>query len=138
VDGGQNVFTSSTRSQVALAVARVLKLQPTSAKNKCIYIASFEANMLQWLEAHKQVIGSGEWQVTDMAGDDLLKQSQDHFAAGHFHAGYMGTALVVCTGKGYQNRFSDVAALANEKLGLPREDMLDVVREGLAMPNPFA
>ena len=94
--------------------------------------------MLQWLEAHKQVVGSSDWHVTDMAGDDLLKQSQDHFAAGQFHAGYMGTALVVCTGKGYQNRFSDVAALANEKLGLPREDMLDVVREGLAMPNPFA
>lgn len=138
VDNGSNVFTSSTRAQVALAVARVLKLQPASAKNKSIYISSFEASMQDWLEAHKQVLGSDGWKVTSVTGEDLLRQSQEAFATGQFHVGYMATALVVCTGKGYQNRFSEVATLANKELGLPKENMLDVVREGLALPNPFA
>lgn len=138
VDGGQNIFTSSTRAQVALAVARVLKLQPQSAKNKTIHVASFETSMSHWLEAHKEVVGSTGWTTTNVSGNDLLKQSQEKLAAGQFHDGYMGTALVVCTGNGYQNHFSSVGTLANEELGLPKEDMADVVRQGLSLPNPFA
>jgi hypothetical protein len=131
------VFTASTRAQVALAAARVLRLQPHTAKNQTIYIASFETCMSEWLRVHQEIVGKDGWKVTNVSGDDLLKQSQEAFAAGNFPAGYMGTAVVVCTGEGYQNRFSEVATLANRELGLPEEDMHQIVKEGLAMPNPF-
>ena len=94
--------------------------------------------MSEWLAAHQDVVGSDGWEVTDIPAEALLKQSQEQLATGNFFPGYMGTALVVCTGDGYDNRFSSFSTLANDELGLSKEDMLDVVREGLATPNPFA
>jgi hypothetical protein len=94
--------------------------------------------MSDWLDAHQQIVGTDGWQISSISEADLLKESQDAFKTGNFHKGYIGTALVVCTGEGYQNRFSEVAKLSNEELGLKMETMVDIVREGLRMPNPFA
>ena len=138
VEGGHHIFTSSTREQVALAVARVLKRQPVSMRNKSIYIASFEANMLTWLDAYKQILGSKGWDVSSIDTDALIKRSQAQFAAGQFTQGYMGLALAVCTGPGFQNHFSSFTTLANAELGLPKEDMVEVLRNGISLPNPFA
>lgn len=93
--------------------------------------------MAQWLDAHKQVLGSDGWKVTSVSGDTYLKNSQEKFAAGDHLGGYIGTSLVVCSGEGYQNRFSEIGTLVNKELGLPDENMVEVVREGLATKNPF-
>lgn len=139
VDGGRNVFTCTTREQLSLAVARVLKRRPTSMRNSQIYIASFEVNMLAWLDAYKQITGPEGWTVTEVDGETMIKQSQAKFAAGNFTEGYTGLALVVCTGEGYQNKFSKFTTLANEELGLSQdEDMVEVLKRGISLPNPFA
>ncbi|KAJ4246275.1 hypothetical protein NW762_013626 [Fusarium torreyae] len=138
VDDGRNVFTCTTREQVGRTVARLLAKQPASMKNDIIYVSSFEASMLDWLDAFKKVIGSEGWMVTHVDGQTMLKESQAKMAAGRFQEAYVGLALIVCTAKGYQNRFSTVKKLVNEELELPEEDMVEVVRAGLAMPNPFA
>ena len=44
----------------------------------------------------------------------------------------------VCTGTGFENHFSEVATLANKELDLPEENLVEVVRHGLSLPNPFA
>lgn len=138
VDEGRNVFTSTTRAQVSLAAARILKKQLPSTKNKIVYVASFEVDMLAWLDAYKKNVGSEGWAVSSVDAETTLKQAQAHFAAGEFQEGYVDSALAVCTGKGYQNHFSAYATLANEELDLPEEDIVEVVKEGLSMPNPFA
>lgn len=138
VDGGRNVLSSTTRQQVALATARVLKKQPPSMKNSSIYVASHEVNMLTWLSAYQEVLGADGWEITSIDSGNLLAQSKVDMASGTFHRGYVGLALAVCTGPGYQNQFSEVATLVNEELELPSEDLVETVRYGLSLPNPFA
>lgn len=121
-----------------MAAARVLKRQSVSMRNKCIYVASFELNMLTWLGAYKRAVGHEGWNVTNVDAQSLIKRSQAELAAGQFAQGYMGTALAVCTGPGFQNHFSSFAELANKELDLPQEDLAEVLKTGLAMPNPFA
>ncbi|KAF5535191.1 NAD(P)-binding Rossmann-fold containing protein [Fusarium mexicanum] len=137
LDDGRNVFTCTTREQVGRTVARVLAKQPERMKNDIIYVSSFEVSMLDWLNAFKEVVGSGGWTVTHIDSETMLKESQAKMALGHFQEAYVGLALVVCTGRGYQNRFSSVKKLVNEELNLPKEDMVEVVKAGLALPNPF-
>lgn len=138
LDGGRNVFSCSTREQASLAVARILKLQPASMRNNTAYVASFEVDMSTWLDAHKQILGSDGWTVRSVDSETMVKQAQEHFAGGDFLQGYVASALPVCTGPGFRNRFSDFATLANDELGLPKEDLVEVVGEGLELPNPFA
>ncbi|KAF7537054.1 hypothetical protein G7054_g4044 [Neopestalotiopsis clavispora] len=138
VDGGKKVFTSSTRRQVARAAARVLAKQPASMRNQTIFVASFEVPMLTWLNAYKEIVGSDGWTVTSVTAEEMAKRSQAQLAAGDFANGYMGTALVVCTGEAYQNHYSSFTELANKELELPEEDLLAVLKEGMALPNPFA
>lgn len=137
LEGGHHVFTTTTRTQLSSTVARVLKKQPSSARNQCIFVASFEVNMLTWLDAYKQIKGSEGWTITNITTDELTKRSQQQLAEGDFPHGYMGLAKVVCTGPGYLNHFSEFATLINEELRLPREDLIEVVRAGLALPDPF-
>lgn len=138
VDGGRHVFSSTTREQVALAAAQLLKKQAPSMKNTSIYVASHEINMLTWLNAYQEVVGADGWEITNVESEALLAQSNADMAAGNFHRGYMGIALAVCTGPGFENHFSKVATLANEELKLPTVDVVETVRYGLSIPNPFA
>ncbi|KAK5703157.1 hypothetical protein LTR97_004106 [Elasticomyces elasticus] len=137
IDEGRNIFSASTREQVARAAARVLKKQPASAKNASIYVASFEADMKTWLDAHKQILGPDDWKVTNADTESMLQRSQAHFGAGEFMQGYTTSALAVCTGTGFQNHFSKFATLANDELDLPKEDLVEVVRGALLLRNPY-
>ncbi|KAK4889764.1 hypothetical protein LTR27_011476 [Elasticomyces elasticus] len=138
IDEGRNIFSASTREQVARAAARILKKQPASAKNASIYVASFEADMKTWLDAHKQILGSDDWKVKSADTESMLQRSQAHFGAGEFMQGYTTSALAVCTSTGFQNQFSKFATLVNDELDLPKEDLVEVVRGALLLRNPYA
>ena len=138
MDDGRKVFSASTRDQVARSAARILKKQPATAKNSCVYVASFEVDMNTWFNAHKEVLGSEGWRTTSISSDAVLERSQEYFKAGNFTKGYTDSALAVCTGTGFENHFSEVATLANKELDLPEENLVEVVRHGLSLPNPFA
>lgn len=100
-------------------------------------MASFEVDMNTWLDSHRQVLGSEDWTITSVDSETMISRAQAHFKAGEFHQGYTSSALAVCTGAGFQNQFSKVAPLVNKELDLPEENLVEVVRRGLVLPNPF-
>ncbi|GAM91373.1 hypothetical protein ANO11243_094230 [Dothideomycetidae sp. 11243] len=125
LDNGSNIFSSSTRRQTALAVARVLSRTPALAANNSIYISSFETSMSSVVDVYKLLGGSEGWKVDSMSSTEQIERSQAALAKGDFPAGYKGLALVVSTAAGYGNRFSELEGYANEVLGLEEEDLVE-------------
>jgi hypothetical protein len=126
-DSGAATFSWSTRATIADAVARIL-LRPEQTANNYIYVSTFETNQLELLEALKRVTGSHDWDVSYVNSEDKIKQGKELLAEGKVMMGLMNIVCAFAFSGKFEADFAKTEKLANDILGLPQEDVAEVIR----------
>lgn len=131
-DGGDIPFEATNLTQTGNAVVATLK-KPELSKNQSIYVNSFTTTQNEVLRALEKAVGE-KFQVTNASVEETWKAGMEKAAGGGegqrdgviatIHAGYYG--------KGNINHYSATRGLWNERLGLPKEDLDESIREILA------
>lgn len=129
-DSGNGRFSCSSRANIAKAVAAVL-LNPDKTANKYIYTSSFEVTQNEILQSlEKQTTGGQPWKVHPVTSEDQIKSGREAMAKGDF-VGTGKLALAASYAGTYGGNFMEEGKLANEELGIPREDLDEVVKSVL-------
>jgi len=128
-DGGDIPFEATNLTQTGRAVVAILR-NPESSKNQSIYINSFTTTQNHILRALEKIVGE-KFQVTNASVEETWKAGMEKVARGGegqrdgviatIHAGYYG--------KGKLNHYSATWGLWNERLGLPKENLEDSIKE---------
>ncbi|KAF7196223.1 hypothetical protein HII31_02290 [Pseudocercospora fuligena] len=131
-------FCTSSLAQVGRGIAAMLALPKSTiderfADNR-LYITSFHITHQEWFDAILKATDTTEadWKVERKSTDVLLEDGNAALAKGD-HSG-MFDLIYYCTFK--KDLGGDYADhLDNEILGLPKEDIVDVIRGQLAKPR---
>lgn len=137
---GSGRFNTSTIAQAALAIARVLGLPLTTDagnpsikqfENDYVYVSSFFITQQELFEAVQRATGtkSTDWQTTEKSIQEWNEQSKNAASSGDLR-GHAGLTYGAYMGEGRGGNVND--KVSNEVLGLPKEDLDDVVRRALA------
>jgi hypothetical protein len=124
LDGGNRPFSTSNLSQIGNAVVAVLS-KPDETANQFIYIDSFTTTQNEILAELEKATGE-KWKVTKSTTEALKAEGEPLFAKGDF-SGLLMLLKVITFGDGYGSDFGDDAVLGNEKLGLPKQDLVSSV-----------
>lgn len=149
-DDGKTRINVSTWSSCGRALAALLSLPEDGAspavaqwKNKPFYIASFRISQRDILDSIHRVTGTTDkdWEITHEATDQRRKNGLEEMQKG-IQTGYakaMYSRVFYPTGDG---DYESSRGLANEVLGLPKEELDDATKRTLEMVesgwNPFA
>ncbi|GAM85456.1 hypothetical protein ANO11243_034630 [Dothideomycetidae sp. 11243] len=143
-DDGNTEISTTTLSQVGVAVAKLLSLKEfpddtddkslalSSFSNKALYVKSFVLSQNDMFESVKRVSGttSADWMVTSEA----TKQRYEDGLAQVKHGDMVGFSKMLYARGFYPDRPSDLSSKAqNELLGLPAEDLDAATRSGIEL-----
>lgn len=123
-DDGKHVANLTKLSTIGAAVASILK-HPSTTRNKHIYISDYNNTQLDILAALEKATGGKKWTVTHKSTDETRKEGFDKLSKGD----YSGIVLLIIAMVYSGDPEADYSAhkeLANEKLGLPKAEPLDV------------
>lgn len=130
-DDGNARFGATTRRGIGLAVAGVLA-NPEGTENRTVRISSTEFTMNELLEAAKKVVGSDGWTVTHVKTDEeIAKAAETARTATEFMPKMMATGrlgLAVNMKPEFEADFRAHGWLENEKFGVPRENLVDIIK----------
>ncbi|KAI9681951.1 MAG: hypothetical protein M1817_000005 [Caeruleum heppii] len=125
-DAGDRPFSTSTLSTVGKAVARVLK-HPAETKNQYVDVASFTTTQQEILAVLEKTTGQ-TWEITKVTWKDEVREGRELMRRGDM-AGIakliMGT---VYHPEDIGNAFPEAAEKTKKLLGLPEEDVAEVVK----------
>lgn len=127
-NSGNERFSCSTTPNVARAVLQVLS-QPDVTANRYIYTSSFEITQNEILASLEKVTGGKPWGVEHVTSENQIKAGKEAMAKGDF-IGTGKLALAASFGGIYGADFVAEGKLANEMLGVPKEN-LDHVLKGI-------
>ncbi|OTA59655.1 NAD(P)-binding protein [Hypoxylon sp. EC38] len=122
-DGNQK-FSSSTRENVAKAVCGVLK-HPEITANRYVFVSSFETSMNELLSALEKAQGV-KYSISYTKIEDEVKEGRAMLAKGDFMKAHK-LMLAANLLPGYGNNFVEEEKLWNDTLGVPRENVDEVV-----------
>ncbi|KAI0839702.1 NmrA-like family protein [Hypoxylon sp. FL0890] len=122
-DGNQK-FSSSTRANIGKAVCGVLK-HPESTANQYVFVSSFETSMNELLSALEQAQGV-KYSISHTKTEDEVAEGKAMLAKGDFMKAHK-LMLAANLLPGYGNNFAKEEKLWNEELGVPRENVDEVV-----------
>ncbi|CAN9093294.1 unnamed protein product [Alternaria alternata] len=127
-DQGKTEFTVSTLESVGKAIIKILE-HADKTRNSYVYTSSFHLSQVDLL-AVLETIDSQGWTIKRHASQDLVEEGHSRFRNGD----YYGVALLVrALATGPVNLGdSRPGGLWNERLGLEREDLEQVVRRVVA------
>lgn len=131
-DGGNAPFNSTTMATNGEAIARLLSLPRSkldSYANRFVYVSSFLASQNDILASVQRVTGTKpeDWDIGHKTAQEYIQEGKDMIAKGNL----MGSrnvlmGLLVTNGNGnYESK------IINKELGLPVEDMDEVVKTAL-------
>ena len=128
IDGGNIVFTASTLPTIAKATLAMLE-QADETKNKYVYISSLHICQNDILKAVEKIDGQ-KWTVTHITSEELIAQGKRRIADGD----KMGATDLVGGGALGKAALGDSRpwGLWDEKLGLPKVELEEAVRELLS------
>ncbi|PMD16869.1 NAD(P)-binding protein [Hyaloscypha hepaticicola] len=129
LDCGNRPFSISNLSQIGNAVVAVLS-KPEETANQFLYVHSFTVSQNEILAELENVTGE-KWKVTESTTEAARTEGEPLFAEGDF-AGLLLLLKAIFMGEGYGSNFTKDAVLANEKLGLPSQDLASSVAAVLA------
>jgi hypothetical protein len=147
LSGGTAKFNTTNLNTVALAVARLFTLPISSPNNsspslstyanKHIYISSFLTSQREILNSVQKATGTTDkdWKIENMDVEEFIEEGRRMIASGE----WMGVANLVYGAtmkEGPGGDYESVRGVANEILGLEKEDLDECVR-GL-LPALFA
>ncbi|TPX10757.1 uncharacterized protein E0L32_008326 [Thyridium curvatum] len=126
-DSGDTRWSTTTIGTAALAVARVL-VNAASTKNRPIFVASFTVSQRQVLEALEKATGA-KWDVATMTSAEAIKKAKEMDNA-DYSEGLKLLILMLMYADDVDRgaNFEKDALLCNETLGLPVEDLAEVVQ----------
>ncbi|KAI1123659.1 NmrA-like family protein [Nemania abortiva] len=123
-DDGSHKFSATTRENVAKAVLGVLR-NPEITANQYVYVSSFEVSQNEVLSALENVQGV-KYAVTPTTTEKEIAEGKAALEKKDFmEAGRLLRAAVY--NPGYGNNFANEAELWNDKIGVPREDLGEIV-----------
>jgi hypothetical protein len=127
-DDGDQHFSTSTVPLIANAVAKIL-LQPDATLNRYVYISSFtttQNKILAMLEKYSSV----QWEVARVSSKAKIEEAREAFKNGEEVAA--ASRLLILAVQYTAGNGSDFTGRdSNEDLGLPRENMDDIVKRAL-------
>ena len=125
-DSGDKVFSTTTRATIGKAVTAVL-VHPAETANQYLYVSSFQITMNQFVASLKKATGVEEWEIEHVKGAEQIELGREMMAQGQTWPGLGKLAMAVTVMGGMGNDFATDEKLANEMLGLPQEDLDEVV-----------
>ncbi len=137
-DDGTNAITTSTVAQTGLAVARLLSLPTSSSSpkdpslsdyaNNFVYINSFYVSQNDMLASVQRATNTApsDWKVSHKPVDQWIQEGYDRIEKGD-HWGMINVLYGNTFKKGTMDKFHG-REMSNEKLGLEREDIDEVVK----------
>jgi hypothetical protein len=125
-DSGDVTSSVSTRDTIGEAVARTL-LNPEKTANRYVYISTLETCQNDTWAALKRVTGDENWKIAHVSSKGKIKEGKEMLERGEFMMGSGTLALASAYGGGCEEDFRKAGLLANELLGLPDKEDLDVV-----------
>jgi hypothetical protein len=138
-NGGNTKFNTTNMATVGKAVASLLSLPKTAEgkpslseyANKFIYISSFLNSQREILSAVQHVTKTpvSDWTVEEGSAERWIEEGKERMAKGDFYGAVntlYGQLFIEGSGSNYQNK------VANEVLGLPKEDLQRSIRAALA------
>ena len=126
IDSGNVPYYTTTRAQIGRAIASIL-LKPAETANKYLFITSFITTQNQVVEVCEEVTKE-KFELEHVSAEERLKEGKEMLAKGNF--GGIGRLWNFwCHGEGRKKGAEE--ELANELLGLPKEDMEVVIGEAV-------
>ncbi|OTA89500.1 hypothetical protein M434DRAFT_373779 [Hypoxylon sp. CO27-5] len=122
-DGNQK-FSSSTRENVAKAICGVLK-HPEITANRYVFVSSFETSMNELLSALEKAQGV-KYSISYTNIEHEVKEGRAMLAKGDFMKAHK-LMLAANLLPGYGNNFVEEEKLWNDTLGVPRENVDEVI-----------
>jgi nucleoside-diphosphate-sugar epimerase len=131
-DGGNIPFEATNLDQTGNAVVAILK-NPELSRNQYVYVNSFTTTQNEVLKALENSTGE-KFQVTGASVEATWKGGLEKAARGGdgVRDGVIATIHAAYYGKGNVNNYSATRGLWNEKLGLPKEDLVETVKRIIA------
>jgi hypothetical protein len=151
---GKNTFDTSTWQQCGRAVASLLSLKQypedendksttiSEWTNKPAYVSSFNISQRDMLDSINRVSGrtDKDWDITYEGHKERYDRGIKLMKEGH-HAGFSMALYTRVLDPNGDGNFTAKHGLANEKLGLPKEDLDEATKRSLQMSgsdwNPF-
>ncbi|ATY60369.1 isoflavone reductase family [Cordyceps militaris] len=125
-DSGNKPWSTTTIGTAAASVVKVL-LKPEETKNKPIFVASFTVSQRQVLDELEKCTGS-KWEVQKMSSAEALKKAAD-MDNKDYSEGLKLLILMLLYADNVDRGadFEKTGSLCNELLGLPTENLAEVV-----------
>ncbi|KAF8859284.1 NmrA-like family protein [Acephala macrosclerotiorum] len=126
IDSGNEPYITTTIPQIARAIVSILQ-HPSPTANKYLTILSFSTTQNKILAAAEEATGK-QFEVNRVGADQWHKQGLEMLEKGDFRG--IGRLWGFLFWKDGEGKIADAEGeSANRLLGLPEEDMVEVVRE---------
>jgi hypothetical protein len=86
-------------------------------------------DQLELLEALKQVTGSQDWDLTYVSSEDKFSEGKELLSEGKDMMGLMNIVCAFAFSDKFEADFRKTGKLANKILGLPQEDVAEVIEK---------
>ncbi|KAI1406845.1 NmrA-like family protein [Hypoxylon sp. FL1857] len=132
-DDGDRYFSCTTEENTAAALVRALK-KPEETKNKCLFLSDFAITQKQLLAAIERVQGV-KYETETINGENFIKEKREAVRNGDKFATFalIETGFVMGRFGGHLEK--EPGEIMNEKLGLPKRNLDEVVVNGLRALN---
>ncbi|KAJ9131632.1 isoflavone reductase like protein irl [Pleurostoma richardsiae] len=128
-DEGNGYFSCTTEENTALALVSALTRSPEETRNKNIFLSDFAVTQRQLLAEIERQLGE-KMVVEKVDSYKLVKEKQAAVRAGDRNATYALIETGFVTGR-YGGHLEKEGEIWNERLGLPRRSVEEVVQAAL-------
>jgi len=133
-DSGDVAIGYTNLDAIALAVQRIFE-RPAETADKYLYIASVTASQNQLLASLEKATGKS-WTVTKASSEEAGKIGAEKLAKGDFSGIKPLLSRLLYGGDPIADFRKQPGGLANDLLGLPKEDVDETVKDTLAGKRP--
>lgn len=130
-DSGKARFAVTTSTNTGLAVAKVL-LKPYLTENKQIFLANFTTTIPQIVASLEAYMGE-KFTVEHEDSSPRFKELKEKFNAGDYSAVFQLLAMSFGADIDIGYDFEEEQEVWNDRLGLPKVELEDVVRKSVAL-----
>ncbi|KAI0891316.1 hypothetical protein F4806DRAFT_309567 [Annulohypoxylon nitens] len=128
-DDGEGYFSCTTEENTAMALVRAL-MRPEETKNRALFLSDFSINQKQLLAAIEKVQGK-KYTTESIDGEAFIKEKQEAVRNGDYLATFALIETGFAMGKFGGHLEKEPGEIMNEKLGLPKHSLEEVVTDGL-------
>lgn len=102
--------------------------KPHRYQNEYVYVHSFSISQREILEALIVATGSSNWEIEQASAAKFYKEGQEKIAKGDL-SGVFNLIFGAIFEEGHGQDYSSIRKISNEELGLPEEDLPEVVKK---------